>query len=128
MKQIVSTSALAATLIISFGCAPLPPTIVTPQGQRAFVADQVLQRVEELENAAMAAYRSGDIPRNQARAVVRATIEMAELTDAAREGWQAVVMKAWQDAKAGIPALRTGRLAAYAAALDAVFFGPGGQP
>jgi hypothetical protein len=114
---------LALGTLTLFACAPMPPTIVTPEGARAFQADELLRPVENLEDAAIAAYRSGSLPQADARAIVLLTREIAVVADAAEEGWRAAVLKAWQEAKRELPTLTTGRWSSYVTAIEAVLTG-----
>lgn len=96
-----------------------PTTITTPQGAAAFTANEILTRVERLQDAAMAAQKNGSLPLDTARAIVFATVSLAEVADAATQGWQAAARQIWVQAKTDIPALRSGgQLALVAATID----------
>ena len=61
---------LACALALgSWGCAA-PVTVVTPQGQLAYKADQVVVRVNELMNAAIAANTANALPTDTTRTIV----------------------------------------------------------
>jgi len=113
----------AAGVASTFTACHAPVTVVTPAGQSAYTADQVLQRVERLQNAVLEAHASGDIPRETARAIVFATVEIAEFADAAQADWRTMVKQAWAQAKADIPALATERFSVYVKAIDALLGG-----
>jgi hypothetical protein len=114
---------LALGTLTLFACAPMPPAIVTPEGARAFQADELLRPVENLEDAAIAAYRSGSLDRTEARAIVLVTREIAVVADAAEEGWRAAVLTAWREAKKELPVLTTGRWASYVTAIEGILTG-----
>lgn len=111
-------------LVLAFvaACTP-PPTIVTEPGKRAFSADQVLQRVEELQNFTIATYRAGNVDRQVAEAINFALEQINEFADIETANWRANVIRAWGNAKDSIPALTQGRFAPYSAAIDALLLG-----
>lgn len=109
---------LGLTLVA--GCCERPLLITTEAGRQAFQANEVLERVENLQNAAITAYRNGALSRDTTRAIVFATVQIAEFTNAAQQDWRTMVRQAWIQAKRDLSALRDERFRAYVAALDAL--------
>lgn len=96
-----------------------PATIVTEPGKAAYTANEVLVRVERLQDAAIAAHTNGSLNTDTARAIVFVTVNVFEIADAATQGWQATARQAWMQAKADIPALQSGgQFYVLAAAVD----------
>lgn len=116
-----SVVALVLTLLV-VACRP-PAGVVTEPGKDAYTADQILQRVERLQNAAIDAHQSGNLPTETARAIVFATVQIAEFADAAQSDWRTMVRQAWTQAKADVPALHTERFRIYVASIDALLGG-----
>lgn len=110
---------LSSTAVLP-ACRP-PATIETEAGKKAHVANEVLIRVERLQNAAIAANKNGSLPTDQARAVVFVTVNLAEIAKATTEGWEATARQAWVQAKKDVPVLQPGgQFGLYVAAIDAV--------
>lgn len=100
------------------GCST-PVSIVTPEGKAAYTANEVLVRVERLQDAAIAAHTNGSLNTDTARAIVFVTVNVFEIADAATHGWHATARQAWMQAKADIPALQSGgQFYVLAAAVD----------
>ena len=117
-------------LVLLMGSVPVlpacnpPVTVVTPAGQAAYTANEVLRRVERLQDAALAAHKNGTLPLDTTRAVVFATVNIAEIADAATQGWQALARQAWTQAKNDLAVLRPGgELAVAAAVVDELLGG-----
>lgn len=105
--------------VSTVGCGDRPVTIETPAGQAAYAGNQVLIRVEELQDAVLAAQKNGALTLDTARAIVYATTNVAELSEAATQGWKPTALAAWAQAKKEIPALQQGgQFALLAAAID----------
>ena len=112
---------LAIVLVLLIAACARPVSIKTPEGKRAYDIDQVLKRVEELQEAAIAAFKSGAILKSDVDPIVNATIEIARLSEAAELGWKEAALYAWNTAKAEIPVLQPGgKFSALAAAIDEV--------
>jgi hypothetical protein len=89
--KILRNLTLIAVLGGMVGCVHSPVTVVTPQGQAAFTADQVVVRVNELENAAIAADKNGSLNDNTAFIIVNFTVDADKVLAATPDGWQAQV-------------------------------------
>ena len=94
-------SLLIVTLLTT-ACVHQPPTIVTPQGQRAYSADLIVQRVNELERAAIDANANKALPLETARAIVTFCVEADKTLATAPAGWPTVLSTAWAKTKAQI--------------------------
>lgn len=116
---------LALTLALS---ACIPSGIKTPQGKAAYTALQVLQRIDELQNAVIAGNQQGVIPDATAVAIVRFTVASAKTLKAAPDGWQSTVKAGWTATKTAIPPADARRLQPYLDAVDLVLGLLGGRP
>lgn len=122
MKRVLSISLILCTLAIGAVALPAchaPVTVTTPAGRAAFTANEVLTRVERLQDAAIAANKAAALDTPTARSIVFVTVQLAELADAATQGWQAAARQAWTQAKTETAALRPGgQFAVLAATID----------
>lgn len=109
---------LALTLA---GCAP-PATVVTPQGQIAFKADQVVVRVNELMNASIAANAAVPpaLDTNTTRTIVTWCIAADQTLAATPTGWQATLQTGWTATKGKLPAITNPAILAAISAVDVV--------
>lgn len=115
---LVVVGTVTALPLSTAGCGT-PSTIVTEPGKQAYATNEVLIRVEELQDAAVAAFDKGQLDLATSRAIVFATVQINDLAEAKQAGWQAVALKAWANAKEQVPALRQGgQFALIAAAID----------
>ena len=85
----------------TYGCAPKSANL-TPQAQAAYTADQVVSRLAELQNAAMAADASKTISRAVAVKIVTFTVDAAKVAKASQAGWQASVQALYTALKADV--------------------------
>jgi len=117
MKYILSL-ALVVTLA---GCSA-PVTITTPQGQTAYRADQVVVRVNELQNAAIAANQATPkvLDDATARILVQFCVAADQTLAATPAGWQTTVKTAWASTKAQLPTITNPTVSAAIAAVDAL--------
>jgi len=111
------TILLFVALVVT-ACKPTPVLVITEAGKEAWTADQVLERVERLQNAAIALHKAGELPTDTARAIVFATVQIAEFADAAQQDWRAMVRQAWVQARTDIPVLNEERFKVYVSAID----------
>lgn len=119
MRSRAVRSVLPVALILALvSCAP--KTIQTPEAKRAYTALQVLQRIDELQNAVIAGNQQGIIPDATAVTIVRFTVATAKTLKAAPDGWQATVKTGWTATKAAIPAADAKKLQPYLDAVDLV--------
>jgi hypothetical protein len=90
------TALLTSTILVTEACHP-PPTIVTPAGKVAYTKDEVVVRVNELENTVIEAAHTGGLPRAQAKVIVRFTVSADRAIKAPT--WIAAVTSLWGDTK-----------------------------
>jgi hypothetical protein len=112
------------------GCASkIPPTVVTPQGKAAYTADQVVIRVNELQNAAIQAEASGALPTSTTRVIVTFCVAADKTLATVPNGWQQTIATAWTQAKQQIPAkdLANTVISAAVAGIDVVIAAFGGN-
>lgn len=119
---------LLLTTPAALGCHA-PVTVVTPAGQTAYTADQIVVRVNELQNAALAANGSGGLSIATTRLVVQFAVDADKILAAMPAGWQTTVVALWGQAKGQIPAkdLTNPALAAAISAVDVVLAAYGGN-
>ena len=79
---------LLVLLLLSMPACHAPVTITTPQGQAAYTADQVAVRVNELQNAAIAAEANGGLPTATTRTIVSFAVSGDKILAQAPAGWQ----------------------------------------
>ena len=96
MKRLLLILCLAS-LPVTLACHP-PATIVTTPGKIAFTADQVSVRVTELEKAAIAANANGGLDAAQTKIIESYGVSAQKVLKATPAGWQAAVVKLWQEA------------------------------
>lgn len=115
-------------VLMLFGVpACTPPPNLTPQAQVAFTADQIVQRVNELENAAIAANGSGALSTDTTRLIVDFCVTADKTLKSAPLGWQKAVGDAWASLKKQIPA-PSQTLQAVMTTLDAALSAVGVNP
>ena len=102
------------------GCASNPPKSTDPVIARAQTAVQVLQRDQELQNAAIAA--NSQVPKAlsdaDAVAIVKFTVVTAQSIKAAPDGWVAVTKTAYAQLKLVLANRITPTLASIFALID----------
>ena len=97
MKRLLLILWIGLAIAAPVACTP-PTTIVTQPGKIAFSADQVAVRVNEVQNAAIAANTSGALDAAQTKIIVAYAVSADKVLKATPAGWQAAVMKLWQEA------------------------------
>lgn len=118
MKPILLALLLLGTPLAT-GCHP-PATIVTDPGKRAYTADQVVVRVNELQNAAIAANANGSLPEATTRTIVEFCVSADQTLAATPQGWQATLTAAWAETKAKLPPITNPAITAAISAVDVV--------
>lgn len=118
LKRLVFTIALVVTLA-GVACHR-PVTIVTPAGQAAFTADQVVMRVNELQAAAIQAEATGGLPTATTRVIVQFCVDADKTLAATLSGWRATVSTAWTQTKARLPVITNPAVQAAINAIDVV--------
>jgi hypothetical protein len=112
-------------------CASTPSSIVTPQGRAAFQADQVLIRVENVQDAVIAAAtpdaagRVG-IEKPTADIIVGFTRDAALTIRQTPNGWLPTVRTAWAAAKTRIPPATLASVQGYIIAIETLLAGAAG--
>lgn len=117
---------LIVCLTLSSACASAPPTIVTTPGKVAYTADQIVQRVNELENAAIAANGAQQLPTTTTREIVEFCVAADKTLATTPTGWQATLSTAWTLAKGKIGTVANPAVAAALAAVDLALASLGG--
>lgn len=109
-------------LIALNGCASLPPAGSDPAQTRAAIALQVLQRDQELQNAAITANQA--VPKQlsdpDAIAIVRFTTTTADEVAKLPQGWVPVVKQAYANLKLFLASRTTATIASVFALIDAL--------
>lgn len=113
------TLALVLVLLITPACHA-PVTITTQQGKVAYSADQVALRVNELQNAAIAANAAGNLPTNTTRTIVQFCVTADQTLAATPTGWAASLSTAWAGVKAQLPPISNPAIVAAMGAVDVV--------
>ena len=86
-----------------------------------------MQRVNELENAAIQAQAAGAIPLATTRVIVQFCVAADQTLAATPTGWQATVKAAWASAKAQLPPISNVALAAAVSGIDVALAALGGN-
>lgn len=118
---------LVLTLALAPACVHPPPTVTTQAGKTAFTADQIVQRVNELQNATIAAEASKDLPTPTARVIVTFCVDADKTLQTTPAGWQATVLHAWGLAKGQIGPVANPAIAAALSAADVAIASLGGS-
>lgn len=112
---------LVLTLVLAVGLACAPKSAnLSPAGQAAFTADQVVVRLGELQDAAITANQDGSLDKATANAIVRFTVDGAKTCKAAPAGWQDTVRAGWAALKGALAETVKTRLKIVLAAVDAL--------
>lgn len=118
---VASVFSLGVVLMsLSVSACHAPVTIVTPQGQTAYTADQIVVRVNELMNAAIAANASNALPTATTRTIVTFAVDADKVLASTPAGWPATLAVSWAAAKAQIGAVNNPAIVAAMSAVDVV--------
>lgn len=120
MRSLVCALLLGVSLLSASGCAHTPPTITTPAGQRAYKADQIDIRVNELQNAAIQAEATGGLPTATARIIIQFTTAANKTLHDTPAGWPQTLQTAWTQTKQAVGVVTNPAVAAAMGAVDAV--------
>ena len=82
-------------LVFLAGCASAPPTIQTPEGKRAYTANEIVIRVHEFQRVVIDASDRKIIPEEVAREIVTWTVASAKTLASAPQGWQGMLRSTW---------------------------------
>lgn len=90
---------LAAVLLSGMlGCAKAPPNL-TPEGQKAYTADQIVVRVNRLMDTAIDAEAAKALPTATTRVIVRFCVEADKTLAQLPAGWGPTLYTAWHQVK-----------------------------
>ncbi len=105
------------------GCLGLtpPPTLQSPQAKAAWTADQVLTRVEELQNTAIDLNLTGKLSDATADAIVTWTGTSARSLKKAPQGWVAALGPTWATLKTKISQAERDKLGFIYQTIDSIF-------
>lgn len=101
-------------------CAHANTSQLSAAGNAAYTADQIVVRVNELENAAIAADAARTLSDTETRTIVEFCVAADKTLAAVPDGWRATVLQAWKAAKAKLPMTPNTAIAAAVAAMDLV--------
>ncbi len=104
-----------------------PVSVTTPQGKAAYTADQVVLRINELENAAITAQAQGQIPLATTRTIVEFCVSADKTLAVAPAGWPAIIATAWAQTKAQLPPITNSLVQSAMNAVDVVLAVEGGK-
>lgn len=110
---------LLVLCLLTTACAA-PVTIVTPQGQVAYKADQVVVRVNELMNAAISANTANALPTDTTRLIVQFCVSADKTLATTPAGWPTTIATAWRETKAKLPEIDNPAIIAAIGAVDVV--------
>lgn len=113
---------VSLALIVGLACAPKNANL-SPAGREAYTADQIVIRLGELQDAAIAANKSGGLADGPAIKIVQFTVDGAKTCKAVPAGWQATLKAGWLTLKAQLDAAVRTKLGAAWAVLDAILGG-----
>lgn len=117
---------LVFVLGLSAACVP-PASIQTPAGHVAYTADQIVLRVNELQNAAIQANAAGALPDATTRLIVQFAVAADTTLAATPAGWQQTLITAWAAVKAQLPATLNTSVGVAVGAIDVVLATIGGK-
>ena len=113
-------------LALASACTKTPPNL-SPAGQAAFKADQIVLRVNELERAAIQANATGGLDLKTTGLVVKFCVDADKTLKAVPAGWQATVAAGWTALKRDIPTPTNPVVAAAFSAVDIAIATLGGR-
>lgn len=114
---------LVVALVAVPACASQPvgnPSSFPTSGHTLSVADHVLQRVGELQAAAIQANKDGGLSDHDAVLVVRFTVSTATVIKDIPDGWEPVVITSYKEIKRQLPASASATLAPLFIVIDAL--------
>lgn len=117
MKRVAGLLVLVCLGLGTSAC-PARPANLTPQAQVAFSVDQVVQRVNEFETAAIAANAEGALSTSTTRLIVDFCVTADKTMQSAPLGWQAAVNAAWVSLKQQLPVPLSATLQAVVGTVD----------
>ena len=99
---------IALVAVIGISACNRPVSIVTPEGKRAWVALQTVERLGELQQAAITANaltidRKPALPTDVTRVIVGYCVSAVRVAQQMPGGWAKTVIQGWAEAKTKIP-------------------------
>lgn len=124
MKRFIIPFVLIA--LLSGAACTAPVSVQTTAGKVAYTADQIVIRVNELQNAAIQANANGALPTATTRLIVEFAVSADKTLKEAPNGWQSTVSKLWAETKAKLPPMSNPALSSAIASVDLVLASFGG--
>lgn len=125
MKSVLCALMVVVGLLVT-GCHA-PVSVTTAQGKAAFTADQVVVRVNELQNAAIQAEAVGAVPTATTRRIISFCVDADRTLAATPSGWQQTVTVAWAAAKKELGSITNPAVVAAMGGVDVALATLGGQ-
>jgi hypothetical protein len=132
MKRHVQRFAPFVLLLVLVACAPV--SIQTPQGKQAYTADQIVIRLNELQNAAIQANSLMDpktglpgLPTPTTRIIVQFVVSSDKTLKDLPAGWQQTVATAWAETKRQLPIITNPAVSVAIGSVDVVLAALGGS-
>lgn len=119
MTRHVRTLAPLVFALVLVACSR-PTTIVTPQGKAAYTADQIVLRINNLQNAAIQAEQTGGLSTDTTRTIVEFAVSADRTLKSVPSGWQQTVSAAWAETKKKLPPITNPALLAAIDSVDLV--------
>ncbi len=122
MKRLLLIALLLSPLPVA-SCAPKTANVnLSPAGQIAYTADQIVLRVNELQQAAITANSKGILDTGTTRLIVNWSINADMTLKVLPQGWKVTVQTSWTLAKKDIHTTNS-IIQSAMAAVDAVLGG-----
>lgn len=109
---------LGSGALFSAGCAPKNAPDLTPSAKAAYTATQVIERLQNLQNAAIQAEAQKQLDTPTTRIIVTFTRDTTRVLKETPAGWQATVLKAWDQVKRDVPSAALPTVQVYWSAVD----------
>jgi hypothetical protein len=116
IAALVATLILLSSLVLPACHAPV--TITTPAGHAAYAADQIVTRLNQLEDVAIQAAGTGGLPVPTAKVIVRFCVAADRTIQAQQKGWANAVATAWEAMKQQLPTITNPAILALISSLD----------
>lgn len=120
IDKIAAAIPLVCLLALPLASCARPVTITTPQGQAAYTADQIVVRINELQNTAIAANQQQQLGTDATRTIVQFCVGADATLAQTPAGWQTTLITAWGQLRAALPPISNPAVAAALATVDAV--------
>lgn len=96
--KLLTAVLVSFSLLGAVACHP-PASIQTAPGKTAYTADQIVLRINELQNAAIQAEASGGLTTATTRLIVQFCVSADTALKNSPNGWQPTVSAAWAELK-----------------------------